>query len=66
MVRRHVGSLLTGRVGKDFHICAVKLPKAWKSSVLNRNARIAKRICNPRLEGQFSNADLAAKVQIVA
>jgi hypothetical protein len=61
----HAAELLsgTGRQGLS-HLCD-EIAKNIEIASLDPNARIANRICIPRLGGQLSTADLAAKVPIV-
>ena len=60
----HATELLngTGRQGLS-HLCD-EIAKNIEIARVRSNARIANRICIPRLGGQLSTADLAAKVPI--
>jgi hypothetical protein len=52
----------TARQGLS-HLCD-EIAKNIEIALLDRNAVIANRICIPRLDGQLSTADLAAKVPL--
>ena len=50
-------------MGKDFHLCAMRLPKSIKIVSLRSEWFTGNRMCNLRLKRQVSDVDLASKVR---